>query len=61
MYCKRTTPNCNGNRHDKVALRTACIENDNFKIINIRIDWQHVDRVYCSVNLNWAAGWTWLV
>jgi len=25
MYWKRSNPNCNGNRRDKVTLRTTCI------------------------------------
>jgi len=29
-------PNCNGNRRDKVALKTTCIKNVKFKIIKIR-------------------------
>ena len=27
MYSKRSNPNCNGNRRDKVALRATCIKN----------------------------------
>jgi len=33
---KCSNPNCNGNRRDKVALRTTCIKNVKFKIIETR-------------------------
>jgi len=48
-------PNCNGNRRDKVALRTTCIKNVNFKIIKTRTGCQCVGYFYYSENLNWAA------
>jgi len=53
--------NCNGNRRDKVALRTTCIKNVKFKIIEIRTGCEYVGYFYYSVNLNWAAGWTKLI
>ena len=55
MYWKRSHPNCNGNRRDKVALRTTCIKNDKFKIIKIRTGCQCVGYFYYSKNLNCAA------
>jgi len=55
MYWKRSHPNCNGNRRDKVALRTICIKNDKFQIIKIRTGCQYVGYFYYSKNLNWAA------
>jgi len=33
---KRSNPNCSGNTRDKVALRTTCIKNVKFKIIELR-------------------------
>ena len=48
-------PNCNGNRRDKVALRTTCIKNVKFKIIKTRTGCQYVGYFYYSENLNWAA------
>jgi len=39
-------PNCNGNRHDKTALSTACIK--------IRTGRHYVEYFYYSKNLNWA-------
>jgi len=36
MYGNRSNPNCNGNRRDKVSLKTPCIKNVKFKIIKIR-------------------------
>jgi len=55
MYGKRSHPNCNGKRRDKVALRTTCIKNDKFKIITIRTGCEYVGYFYYSKNLNWAA------
>jgi len=36
-----SNPSCNGNRRDKVALRTTCIKNVKFKIIKIRTGCQY--------------------
>jgi len=36
MHWKRSNPNYNGNRRDKVALRKTCIKTVNFKIIKTR-------------------------
>ena len=55
MYWKRRIPNCNGSRHDKVALKTTCIKNVKFKIIKIRTGCQYVGYFYNSENLNRAA------
>jgi len=55
MYSKRWNPNCNGNRRDKVALKTTCIKNIKFKIIKIRTGCQYIGYFCCSENLNWAA------
>jgi len=55
MYSKRWNPNCNGNRRDKVALKTTCIKNIKFKIIKIRTGSQYIGYFCCSENLNWAA------
>jgi len=52
---KKCEPNCNGNRRDKVFLRTTCIKNVKFKIIEIRTGCQYVGYFYYSQNLNWAA------
>jgi len=48
-------PNCNGDRVDKVALRTTCIKNVKFKIIKVRTGCQYVGYFFCSENLNWAS------
>jgi len=55
MYLKRSNPNCDGNRRDKVALRITCIKNVKFKIIKIRTGCKYVGYFYYSENLNWAA------
>jgi len=52
--------NCNGNRHDKVVLRTTCIKNVKFKIIKTRTGCQYVGYFYYNQNLNWAAHNPWL-
>jgi len=41
MYCKRSNPNCNGNRHDKAALSTTCIKNVKLKINKRRTGCQY--------------------
>jgi len=61
MYCKSSNPNCNGNRRDKVALRTTRIKNVKFKIIKIRTGCQYAGYFHYSERLNWAAAWTYLV
>ena len=71
MSWKRSNPNCNGNSHDKVSLRTTRNKNATFKIFKIRASC-HVGNFYDSENLNWTAqnlplgsiwpaGWTYLV
>jgi len=40
------------NRHDKLALKTTCIKNVNFKIIKIRTGCQYVGYLYYCENLN---------
>jgi len=45
----------NGNRRDKVPLRTTCIKNVKFKIIKTTTGCQYVGYFYYSENLNWAA------
>ena len=50
----RSNPNCNGDRLDKAALRTACIKNVKFKIIIIRTGCQYAGYFYYSEKLNWA-------
>ena len=55
MHWKRSNPNCNGNRLDKVALRTTCIKIVEFKIIKIRTGYQYVGYFYYSEYQNWAA------
>ena len=55
MYWKRSNPNCNGNRRDKVALRSTCVKNVKFKIITIRTGCQYAGHLHYSENLNWAA------
>jgi len=42
IYSKRSNPNCNGDRRDKMVLRTTCIKNVNFKIIKTRSGCQYV-------------------
>jgi len=54
VYWKCLNPNCNGNRRDKVALRTTCIKNVKFKIIN-RLSLSVCRILLHSKNLNWAA------
>jgi len=72
MHWKRSNPNCNGGRLDKVELRTTCIKNVEFKIIKIRNGCQYLGYFYYSEHLNWAAqnlrlchmrpaGWTYLI
>jgi len=51
----RWNPNCNGNRRDKVALKTTCIKNVKFKLIKIRTGCHYIGYFYYSENLNWAA------
>jgi len=36
MYLKRSNPNCNGNRRNKVVPSTNCIKNFKLKVIKIR-------------------------
>jgi len=55
MHLKRSNPNCSGDRLDKVALRTTCINNVKFKIIKIRTGCQYVGYFYYSEKLIWAA------
>jgi len=56
MYWKRSNPDCNGNRRDKMALRTTYIKN-----VKLKINYQNKDRLsvcsysYYSENLNPAA------
>jgi len=50
MYWKCKHPNCNGNRRDKVALRTTCIKNVKFKITKTRQDVSMQDYFYYSEN-----------
>ena len=45
----------NGNRRDKVALRTTCIKNVKFKSNKTRTGCQYVGYFYHSENLNRAA------
>jgi len=52
---KAFNPQCNGNRRDKVALRTTCIHNIKFKIIKLRTGCEYVEYFYCSENLSWTA------
>jgi len=62
MHLKRSNPDCNGDRRDKVALlRTICIKNVKFKIITIRTGCQYVGYFYYSENKLGRmrpAGWT---
>jgi len=39
VYWERSNPNCNGNRRDKVAVKTTCIKNVKLKIVKIRTGW----------------------
>jgi len=54
MYSKCLDHNCNGNRCDKVALRTICIKNVKFKIVKIKTGCKYVGYFYCSEHLTWA-------
>jgi len=47
--------NCDGNRRDKLALRTTSIKNVTFKIIKTRTSSPYLGYFYYSVNLNWTA------
>jgi len=58
MYWKCSNPNCNGNRRDKVSLRTACIKNFKLKITKTRTGCQCEGYLYYCENLNLSAGWT---
>jgi len=42
MYRKRSNPNCNGTRRNKVALKTTCIKKVKFNIIKIRTGCQYI-------------------
>jgi len=55
MHKMRSNPNCNGDRRDKVALRTTCTKNVKFKIIKIRTGCQYVRYFYYSENVNWVS------
>jgi len=48
-------PNWNGNRRDKVALRTTCIKNVKFKIIKTRTVLSVCRIFLLQRKLNWAA------
>jgi len=43
-------PNCNGNKRDKVALRTTCIKNVKFKTMKARTGCQYAGCFYYSQN-----------
>jgi len=62
MQLKRSNPNCNGNRHDNVALKTTYIKNVKFKIIKMKTSYQHIRYFSYSENhrlgLMRAADWT---
>jgi len=47
-YAPGSNPSCNGNRRDKVALRTTCNRNIKFKIIRVRTSCQYVWYFYYS-------------
>jgi len=47
--------NSNGNRRNKVSLRTICIKNVKFKIVKIRTGCQNIGCFYYSESLHWAA------
>jgi len=55
MYSKRSNPHRNGDRRDKVALRTTCIKRAKSKSIKIRTGCQYVGYFCYSDNLNWTA------
>jgi len=55
MYWKRWNRIRNGNRRDKMALRTTCIKVVKFKIIKIRTGWQCVGYFYYNEHLHWVA------
>jgi len=51
-----------------VALRTTCIKNVKLKIVKTRTGCQYTgycyyreNLIWAAQNLNWAAGWTWLL
>jgi len=46
--------NCNGNRHNEVALRTTCIKSFKLKTIKLRTGCQYIGYFHYSENLNWA-------
>ena len=41
MCWKRSNPNCNGKRRDKVALKTTCVQNVKLKIIKMKTGCQY--------------------
>jgi len=55
MYFKRLNLKCNGNRRDKVASTTTCINNVKFKIIKITTCQKKGSFIYYSENLPWTA------
>ena len=55
MYWKRSNRNRNGNRRDKVGLKTTCIKSVKFKIIKKKTGCQYKGYFQYSKNLNWAA------
>jgi len=51
-----------------VALRTTFIKNVKLKIVKTRTGYQYTgycyyreNLIWAAQNLNWAAGWTWLL
>jgi len=61
----RSNPNCNGNRRDKVALKTTRVKNVKFNIVKRSTGCQYAGYFYESKNLtgqyntlHWAAGWS---
>ena len=50
----RSNPNCNGNRRDKVALKTTRVKNVKFNIVKRSTGCQYAGYFYESKNLYWA-------
>jgi len=61
MHSKRLNPNCNGNRRDKVALKTTFFKHVKFKNIKTRTSCQYASYFYKTGShktFDWTASGT---
>jgi len=68
MYWKRSNPNCNGNRRDKVVPRTTCIKISNWRLwkygqvaggvqtIETTVFWDHIHFTPCQSTFHFFVG-----